>query len=149
MRDQEWMALALQEARRAWEAGEVPVGAVVVCDDGVVVSAHNHVEALKDPSAHAEMLAVREACRQRGDWRLSDCTLYVTLEPCLQCAGLAVLARLREIVYATEDHRFGGLVSLMNVVQHPRLPHRVRFRKGPLGEEARMLLERFFQERRR
>ncbi len=142
------MALALQEARRAFEEGEVPVGAVVVCGEEVVAAARNRVEALKDPSAHAEMLAVREACRKQGDWRLTDCTLYVTLEPCIQCAGLAVLARLREIVYATEDHRFGGLVSLMNVVQHPRLPHRVRFRRGPFSEEARSLLERFFRERR-
>ncbi len=142
------MALALQEARQAFDEGEVPVGAVVVCGAEVVAAAHNRVENLKDPSAHAEMLAVREACRRRGNWRLSDCVLYVTLEPCIQCAGLAVLSRLREIVYATEDLRFGGLVSLVSVVQHPRLPHRVRFRKGPFGEEARALLERFFRERR-
>lgn len=142
------MAQALQEARKAYEEGEVPVGAVVVCGGEVVAAAHNRVETLRDPSAHAEMLAVREACKRRGDWRLSDCVLYVTLEPCIQCAGLAVLARLKEIIFATEDHRFGGLVSLVNVVQHPRLPHRVRFRKGPLEKEARALLERFFRERR-
>lgn len=142
------MALALEKARKAFAKGEVPVGAVVVCGEEVVASAHNEVESLNDPSAHAEMLAIREAARVRGDWRLSGCVLYVTLEPCVQCAGLAVLARIREIVYATEDHRFGGLVSLMNVVQHPRLPHRVRFRKGPFEKESRELLEQFFRERR-
>ncbi len=146
--DERWMRRALREAQRAYEVGEVPVGAVVVCGGAMLAAAHNQVETLRDPSAHAEMLAVREACRKRGDWRLPDCVLYVTLEPCIQCAGLAVLARLGEIVYATEDRRMGGLVSLMNAVQHPLLPHRVRFRRGPLGNEARDLLQRFFRERR-
>lgn len=146
--DERWMRLAVEEAYRAYEEGEVPVGAVVVCKGGVVAAAHNRVEALKDPSAHAEVLAIREAARQQEDWRLEGCLLYVTLEPCLHCAALGVLARIEEIVYATEDYRLGGLVSVMNVVQHPNLPHRVRFRRGPFTAEARALLQRFFKERR-
>ena len=144
-----FMREALREARRALEEGEVPVGCVVVKDGEVLARAHNRVEALKDPTAHAEILALREAAKALGTWRLAGCRVFVTSEPCVMCSGALVLARVEEVVYALPEPKFGGAESLFAIPDDPRLNHRVRVRRGPLGEEARALLEEFFKRRRK
>ena len=131
-----FMREALREARKAFASGEVPVGAVVVYEGTIIARGHNQTEMLKDPTAHAEMIAITAAANRLGNWRLNGARLYVTLEPCVMCSGAAVLARLAEIVYATEDPKFGGSVSLYRIPEDTRLNHRLPVRKGPLGEEA-------------
>ncbi len=139
-----FMREALREARKAFAAGEVPVGAVVVYEGTIIARGHNQTETLRDPTAHAEMIALTAAAHRLGNWRLNGARLYVTLEPCIMCSGAAVLARLAEIVYATEDPKFGGAVSLYRIPSDPRLNHRLPVRKGPLGEEAAALMKEFF-----
>ncbi len=144
------MRTALAEGRLAAAAGEVPVGAVVVDPDGVVVATtHNRREELVDPTAHAEMLAITEAARKAGTWRLTDHTLVVTLEPCPMCAGAAVHARLGRIVYGAPDPKAGAAWSLYNIPQDPRLNHRCEVVAGVLADECGDLLRSFFDERRR
>lgn len=142
------MTLALEEARAAAERGEVPVGAVLICGGELLARNHNRTRDLADPTAHAEILALREAATRRGDSRLLDCTLYVTLEPCAMCAGAIVLARLQRLVFAAADPKAGMCGSLGNLVQDERLNHRVSVERGVLEEEAGELLRRFFQARR-
>lgn len=144
------MALALEQARRAAEMGEVPVGAVVYrLDDGVVVAAaHNLRESTADPTAHAEMLALREAARQRGVWRLENHGLAVTLEPCPMCAGAIVNARLGELVYGCDDPKMGCVETLHALCAEPRFNHRLEHRAGVLAEECGQLLRDFFALRR-
>lgn len=143
------MRLALDEARRAAAAGDVPVGAVVVSADGVVLArGHNQREAEGDPTAHAELLAVRRAARALGHSRLKGCTLVVTLEPCTMCAGALVLARVDRLVFGAIDEKAGAVGSLWDVVRDRRLNHRPEVVGGVLGEEARELLREFFQSRR-
>ena len=148
-RDERWMRLALEEARAAGALGEVPVGAVIVRGDEVVARGHNLTHTLQDPSAHAEMVAIRRAARATGHWRLLECTLYVTLEPCAMCAGAIVLARIPRLVYAAHDPKAGMSGSLENLVQYPRLNHRVELVTGVLAEEAGETLRAFFRARRR
>lgn len=143
-----FMSLALDEARKALAEGEVPVGCVIVLDGGVIARAHNRTVALSDPTAHAEILALREASEKLGDWRLSGSSVYVTSEPCVMCSGALVLARVNEVIYALEDEKFGGSVSLYEIPADPRLNHRLRVVKGPLGDEVRELLREFFRDRR-
>ncbi len=142
------MAVALEEARAAAEAGEVPVGAVLVCGGQPLARNHNRTRELTDPTAHAEILVLRDAATQLGDWRLLDCTLFVTLEPCAMCAGAIVLARLNRLVLATADPKAGMCGSLGNIVEDERLNHRVNVERGVLEDEAGELLRRFFQARR-
>ncbi|MEO0140473.1 MAG: nucleoside deaminase [candidate division WOR-3 bacterium] len=142
-----FMSLALEEARKALSEGEVPVGCVIVIHGEVIARAHNRTESLRDPTAHAEMLALREAAERLGDWRLEGASVYVTLEPCVMCAGALVLARVKEVVYAAEDERFGAM-SLYGLPSDPRLNHRFRLIKGPLGDEALEVLRGFFLTRR-
>ncbi|MGB9590586.1 MAG: nucleoside deaminase [candidate division WOR-3 bacterium] len=142
------MSLALEEARKALSEGEVPVGCVVVLGGEIIARAHNRTESLRDPTAHAEILALREAAARFGDWRLEGASVYVTTEPCVMCAGALVLARVREVIYALEDEKFGAM-SLYAVPADPRLNHRFRLIKGPLGDEAREILSGFFKDRRR
>ncbi len=142
------MAVALEEARAAAERGEVPVGAVLVCGGEPLARDHNRTRELADPTAHAEILALRGAATRRADWRLLDCTLYVTLEPCAMCAGAIVLARLQRLVIAAADPKAGMCGSLGNLVQDERLNHRVSVERGVLEEEAGELLRRFFQAKR-
>ena len=143
------MTLALSLAAQASEAGDVPVGAVVVGPGGDVVAAdRNRREELADPTAHAELLAISAAARSVGSWRLNGHTLVVTLEPCPMCAGAAVHARLDRIVYATADPKAGAAWSLYNIPQDPRLNHRCKIEIGPGGEESAELLHRFFADRR-
>ncbi len=142
------MAVALEEARAAAGEGEVPVGAVLVRGDEPLARNHNRTRELTDPTAHAEILVLRDAAAQLGDWRLVDCTLYVTLEPCAMCAGAIVLARLERLVIAADDPKAGMCGSLGNIVEDERLNHRVSVERGVRENEAGELLRRFFQARR-
>lgn len=142
--DQDHMALALEQARLAGELGEVPIGAVVVCDDEVVAAAHNRREIDHDPAGHAELLAIRAAAATLGRWRLSDCTVYVTLEPCPMCAGLMHQARIARCVYAAPDPKAGALGTLYDLHDDPRLNHRFDVSSGILAEESSALLRDFF-----
>lgn len=142
------MRLALAEASTAPDHGDVPVGAVVVGPDGVVAAAHNRREVDRDPTAHAELLAISAAAQAVGDWRLTGHTLFVTLEPCPMCAGAAVWARLDRIVYGAADPKAGAAWSLYNIPQDPRLNHRCEITAGVLADETSGMLTSFFAERR-
>ena len=139
-----WMLEALAEARRAGELGEVPIGAVVVREGEVLGRGHNRRELDGDPLAHAEMLAIRDAARRMGGWRLSGCTLYASLEPCPMCAGALVNSRVERLVYAASDPKAGYCGTLGNVVQDPRLNHRLEVTAGVLESESAALLRGFF-----
>jgi tRNA(adenine34) deaminase len=143
------MEFALEEARSAGSIGEVPVGAIIVRDGRVIAAAHNLTRTSRDPSAHAEMLAIRRAAQQCGDWRLLGCTLYVTLEPCAMCSGAIVLSRVPRLVYGAVDPKAGMAGSLANLVQHPGLNHRVSMTTGVRAEECGAILKEFFRDRRR
>ena len=149
MDDAHFMEEALQEAKKAFEKGEPPVGAVIVRDGQIIARSHNLREELKDPTAHAEMLAIRAAAARLGRWRLSDCTMYVTLEPCSMCAGAMVLARLDRLVYGAHDPKAGAVGSLMNLVSDRRLNHQLEVKSGVLAAECGALLRQFFSSRRR
>jgi tRNA(adenine34) deaminase len=142
------MREALAAARRALLDGDVPVGAAVVKDGVMIARAHNAREKSADPTAHAEILAIRKAAKKLGSWRLDGCTLYVTLEPCAMCAGAIVLARLPRLVYGASDPKAGFVGSLGDLVRHPRLNHRVDVTKGVLAAECGRILVEFFRERR-
>jgi tRNA(adenine34) deaminase len=146
--DIDFMHLALEEAHKAAACGETPVGAVLVIGGQVVAAAHNMREIWQDPAAHAEMLAVREASAQLGRWRLEDATLYVTLEPCLMCAGALVLARIDRLVYGCRDPKAGALGSVYDVVRDGRLNHTYRITPGVLETECSSLLTDFFHRLR-
>ncbi|HEX2190094.1 MAG TPA: tRNA adenosine(34) deaminase TadA [Longimicrobiaceae bacterium] len=147
--DERWMRLALEEAAAAEARGEVPVGAVVVRGGELVAAGHNLTHTLQDPSAHAEMVAIRRAAEATGHWRLLDCTLYVTLEPCAMCSGAIVLARIPRLVYGAADPKAGMSGSLGNLVQHPKLNHRVELVTGVLERECADVLRAFFRARRK
>jgi len=149
MVSESWMAEALEEARRAVEHADVPVGALVVRGGEVLARAHNRREVDQDPTAHAELLALRIAAKALGSWRLEGCTLYVTLEPCTMCAGALVLARLPRLVYGAVDPKAGAVGSLYDVPRDPRLNHRVEVTGGVEAEAAGELLRAFFAARRR
>jgi len=146
--DERFMQLALEEARQAAEEGEVPIGAVVVCGGEVVARAHNRRETDADPSAHAEFSAMLEASRALGRWRLTGCTVYVTLEPCLMCAGLMVNARIDRCVFGASDPKGGALGTLYDVSADPRLNHAFAVMPGVLADESAELLRSFFRSRR-
>jgi len=143
------MRRALEEAEAALGEDEVPVGAVVVHDGRVVASAHNQREALRDPTAHAEMIAITQAAQSLGSWRLDGCTLYVTLEPCPMCAGAIVLARIPRLVYGATDPKAGAVASLYRLLDDPRLNHQVEVVSGVLAAPCGELLRRFFEQKRR
>ncbi|MFW6089256.1 MAG: nucleoside deaminase, partial [Gemmatimonadota bacterium] len=143
-----WMSVALAEARAAVDHDDVPVGAVVVRDGVAIAARHNERELTGDPTAHAELLALRDAATEVGHWRLDDCNLVVTLEPCAMCAGAIVLARVPRLVYGAPDPRAGMCGSLGNLVQDDRLNHRVELRGELLAEESGELLRAFFRARR-
>ena len=147
--DMKWMDEALAEARSAREAGEVPVGAVIVRAGEIVARAGNRTIRDQDPSAHAELLAVRDAARLQHDWRLLGCTLYVTLEPCAMCAGAIVLARLDRVVFGAWDEKAGMAGSVEDLLRHPKLNHRPDVVGGVRASEATALLADFFAEHRR
>ena len=147
-RDEHFMRLALREAERAADHDDVPIGAVVVRDGEVLAAAGNERELRADPTAHAEVLALREAARALGGWRVPDSVLYVTLEPCAMCAGAIVLARVPRVVYGATDPKAGAAGSVLDVLGEPRLNHRPQVAAGLLADESAALLESFFVERR-
>jgi tRNA(adenine34) deaminase len=146
--DAYWMRLALDEALKALEHNDVPIGAIVVLNGEVVGIGHNCRERDQDPTAHAEMIAMREAAKAVGYWRLEGVTLYCTLEPCAMCAGAMVLARLPRLVYATPDPKAGAGGSVMNIIQHPQLNHRVEVDAGLMADEAAGYIRAFFAQLR-
>lgn len=146
--DEQFMSAALELARQARDAGEVPVGAVVVREGRVVGAGSNSPIGANDPTAHAEMLALREAARAMGNYRLEDVTLYVTLEPCVMCAGALVQARVRRLVFGARDLRFGGVRSKFRLADSELLNHRVEVVEGVLAPECMELLQEFFRRRR-
>jgi len=148
MTDEEAMAIALEEAREAGRAADVPVGAVVVRDGVVIARRHNERERTQDPTAHAEILALRDAAAALGRWRLEDCTLVVTLEPCVMCAGALIAARIGRLVYGAADLKAGATASLYNVCADPRLNHNPPVTHGVRATEATELLTAFFEARR-
>lgn len=149
MEDVKFMRAALGEAARAMKEEEVPVGAVVVHEGRVLARAHNRSLHLHDPTAHAEVLALRRAARKLGNYRLPGCSLYATIEPCAMCAGAIVQARLRCVVFGTEDPKAGAGGSVLAILNHPQLNHRVEVRRGVLQEECASLLREFFRRRRK
>ncbi|MCC6263288.1 MAG: tRNA-specific adenosine deaminase [Bryobacterales bacterium] len=146
--DEFYMELALEQARQAEAAGEVPVGAVVVCGGEVVGSGYNQPIACNDPSAHAEVLAIRQAAAHLGNYRLPEAALFVTMEPCVMCAGLIVNARIAKLIFGARDLRFGGVRSKFRLADSPLLNHRVEVVEGVLGAQSTALVRKFFAARR-
>jgi tRNA(adenine34) deaminase len=142
------MQMALREAQISAEHDEVPVGAVIVRQGAVIGRARNQTELLKDPTAHAEMIAITQAAAAVGDWRLTETTLYVTKEPCPMCAGAIVLARIPTVVFGVTDELRGGAVSVFNILNHPQLNHRPAIVTGVMEEPCRALLQEFFRQKR-
>ncbi len=147
-KDAAWMAEALKEAARAGERGEVPVGALVVCDERIIARAHNETILACDPTAHAEIIALRQAARSLGSHRLTSAEIVVTLEPCAMCVGAMIQARIRRLVFGCRDPKAGAVVSLFALASEERLNHRIPFREGLKEEECRLLLQDFFRARR-
>jgi tRNA(adenine34) deaminase len=146
--DIEYMQLALAEARASAEAGEVPIGALLVHEDKILAQSGNRTIRDNDPTAHAEIVVLREAAQTLGNYRLSGATLYVTLEPCSMCAGAMIQARIAKLVYGADDPRGGAVHSCFEVLTHPRLNHKVEAVSGVLAEESSALLQSFFAARR-
>jgi tRNA(adenine34) deaminase len=146
--DDYFMSQALRQAVKAYEAEEVPVGAVVVHRGRIIARAYNQVETLKDATAHAEILAITQAEQALGDWRLNECDLYVTKEPCPMCAGASVNARVKRVIFGCGDPRGGGAGGLLNILQLPTLNHRCDITNGVREEECSRLLKNFFSEKR-
>ena len=142
------MQFAIEEAKKAEQIGEVPIGAILVKDGEIVGKGYNLREINHDPTAHAEMVAIREACERLGAWRLLDCTLYVTLEPCPMCAGAIVQSRIKRVVYGTGDPKAGCAGTLMNLLQDPRFNHETELTSGILQSECSELLTSFFRNLR-
>lgn len=143
------MSEALRQARKAYAQDESPIGAIIVRNDEVIARAYNQVETLKDATAHAEMLALTQAQAAVGDWRLTDCILYVTKEPCPMCAGAIVHTRLQKVIFGASDPKAGAAGGAMNLLQHSALNHRCEIIFGVMEEECKQLLQSFFQEKRK
>lgn len=148
MEDQKWMGEALAEAAKAADIGEVPIGAVIVKDGGIVGRGHNRREADKDPTFHAEMIAIREAARRLGGWRLAGCTLYVTIEPCPMCAGAILMARIDRAVYGAADPKAGCAGTLYDLLTDKRFNHRSEVTAGVREAECGAIIREFFQNKR-
>jgi len=142
--DHEFMELAVQEALQASQAGEVPVGAVLARDGKVVARDHNRPISLNDPTAHAEILVLRAGAARMGNYRLSGCELYVTIEPCLMCAGAMVQSRVSRLIFGARDEKGGAVKSLYHILEDPRLNHRVQVLEGVLGEQCQEIMQAFF-----
>lgn len=145
MDDQYFMRLAMEEALKAFKNNEVPVGAIVVIDNRIIASSSNQRENLQDATAHAEIIAIREACRRINNWRLKDAILYVTKEPCIMCAGAILNARIKRLVYGCDDPKGGAVKSLYRLLSDERLNHRVEVVGGVMEEECGRLLKDFFK----
>lgn len=150
MSDEKFMKLAISEAKKAYEEGEVPIGAVLIDEGGILICAeHNRIEQLDDATAHAEILLLRGATEKIGRRKLSTCTIYVTVEPCPMCAGALVLSRLKRLVYGAVDSKFGACESLFNVTNNSALNHQLQITAGVLEKDCRELMQNFFAEQRR
>ncbi|ANY66419.1 tRNA-specific adenosine deaminase [Paenibacillus sp. BIHB 4019] len=147
--DEFWMQQAIEEAKKAEQIGEVPIGAIVVKNHQIIGRGYNLRETQHDPTAHAEMVAIRDACKELDAWRLLDCTLYVTLEPCPMCAGAIVQSRVKRVVYGTGDPKAGCAGTLMNLLQEPRFNHETELTSGVLQQECATMLTQFFRKLRR
>ena len=148
--DEKYMRLALQEAAKAYALGEIPIGAVLAdsVDGSIIAVGHNLREQTNDATAHAEMEAIRQGCKALGRWRLTGCTLYVTIEPCAMCAGALVNSRIDRLVYGSSESKFGAVESIFNVVNHHLLNHRMEVTAGILEDECRQIMKDFFKMRR-
>jgi len=142
-----YMRLAITEAEKAFKNNEVPVGAIIVYENSIIAKAHNQRELLSDPTAHAEMIAITQASAYLQNWRLSNTTVYVTLEPCTMCAGALVQARVKNLVYGAKDEKYGACESIVNLVNDPHLNHRLNVVSGVLENECSLLLKQFFLEK--
>lgn len=140
-----YMKAALREAQRALDRDEVPVGAVIVQNGIVIAKGHNQTELLKDPTAHAEMIAITSAATHIGDWRLNECDIYVTLEPCIMCTGALLAARIRNLYYAIPDSKFGACGSVHNLAENSKTNHRINVYSGMMEDEVKSLMNHFFQ----
>lgn len=147
--DKYYMSEALREAGKAFDAGEVPVGAVIAYEGKIIARAHNQIKLLKDPTAHAEMIAITQAAAHLGNERLIDTTIYATMEPCPMCAGAMVLARVKKLVYGADDPKAGASGSVVDITDNKKLNHRIEVRNGVLREECAALLKEFFAAKRR
>ena len=147
-RHKKYMEVALKEAHVALEKDEVPVGAVIVYKGQIIARAHNQIKTLKDPTAHAEMIAITQGSSYLKNERLKDCSLYVTIEPCPMCAGAMILARIQNLFYATEDPKSGAAGSVLNILENKKLNHRVKVKQGLLKDESRSLIQEFFKKKR-
>ncbi|MBN1974067.1 MAG: tRNA adenosine(34) deaminase TadA [Sedimentisphaerales bacterium] len=147
-KDNRYMELAIEQAQIAEENGDVPIGAIIVYQNQIIGRAYNQREQLQDPTAHAEIIAITQAAAFFESWRLIDCTIYVTLEPCCMCAGALVLSRMNRLVYGCDDPKTGAVKSLYNIVQDDRLNHRLEVTSGVLADECTAMLQAFFHRRR-
>lgn len=147
--DEQFMQEALRQAKMAGEADEVPIGAVIVYENRIIARAHNQVEMLKDPTAHAEMIAITQATNYLSSKWLQNCTLYVTIEPCSMCAGALVLARLGRLCFGAEEPKTGACGSVLNIPQHGKLNHQVEMLSGILAPQAGLLVSEFFKKKRK
>ncbi len=149
MNDNYYMGLALDEARKAYEIGEIPIGAVLVMKDEVVAKGHNMREIWHDATAHAEMIVIRESCQKLKRWRLTGATLYVTIEPCPMCAGALVMSRIDRLVYGSSDYKAGAVESIFNIVQNDALNHSMVVASGVRSDECAEIMRDFFRSRRK
>lgn len=148
MRHEDWMRLALKEAQKALVLDDVPVGALIVRNGVIIAEAHNEKEFAQDPTAHAEILAIRRAAEVLGHWRLTDCILYVTLEPCPMCAGAVLQSRIKHLVYGASDPKGGAVESVMKVLNEKLWNHKAEITAGVLEEECSAIIKKYFQEKR-
>ncbi|MDD6042902.1 MAG: tRNA adenosine(34) deaminase TadA [Eubacteriaceae bacterium] len=144
-----FMKEALREAEEAFDLGEVPIGAVIVKDDEIIARGHNLTETTKDPTAHAEMIAIREAAEKLGGWRLPGCSLYVTIEPCSMCAGAMVWSRIEKLYIGAMDPKAGACGSVFNIVEEDKLNHRIDVERGIMAEECSAIMKQFFVQLRK
>jgi tRNA(adenine34) deaminase len=149
MNDDYFMKEALREAQKAFERNEVPIGAVAVYKNQIIGRGHNQTEGLKDPTAHAEILAITAAANALSSWRLNDVEMFTTVEPCIMCAGALVLARVKRIIFGARDEKFGGCGSVFNIVNEPKLNHRIDITSGVMEMEATSLMRSFFEGKRK
>lgn len=149
MIDEKYMKLAIEQAKKAEQIGEVPIGAIIVLNDEIIASAYNIRETSQLTLSHAEILAIEQANKRIGSWRLEDCTLYVTLEPCPMCAGAIVQSRMKRVVYGASDPKGGCAGTLMNLLQEPRFNHQVEVCHGVLEKQCRLILKQFFKKLRK
>jgi len=147
-KDEFYMREALREAKKAFSKDEVPVGCVVVHKNTIIARAHNQIKMLKDPTAHAEMIAITQASNSLQNERLIDCSLYVTIEPCSMCVGAMVLARIKDLIYAADDPKSGACGSALGVINHRKLNHKIKIKKGILEEDSSFLIKKFFKIKR-